>query len=460
MGAHRANLTEGSHTYGALWTPYSLQFYFDGNMVAEYVTPEDMERRDVHDRELRRWRLLGQRQSGSSGAMSINSIRAYQLKEYTLANYTLKTSAAATASVNGTAAAEILAGSIGADRLDGKGGADTLQGGLGDDTYVVDATGVTVAEGFGAGIDTVLSSVGFALKSNVENLLLTGAASIDATGNTMSNILTGNSGANLIDGAEGNDILTGAAGADTFVLRRGDGSDIITDFQPGTGSDVVRLLNHGFTAFEEVKAAMTQQGNDVHLKLGAFETLVFRNTTLSSFDSSDFELPVKPTMSAEFLQVVHRQIDGQTSPRHQRAGNLPGPGRQGRARRRISATTPYWINANTTVIEKAGEGIDTAVTFTYGSFTLAANVENLLLQHAGTGNGNTLGNYLRGSTGADILNGKAGNDWLVGGAGNDTFVLEKGYGFDTIEDFKGRLRLQRNRSAGVLRLWQRRLPEQ
>ena len=55
-----------------------------------------------------------------------------------------------------------------------------------------------------------------------------------ATGNALPNIITGNGGTNVITGGLANDILTGGAGKDTFVFERGDGSDIITDFEAGT----------------------------------------------------------------------------------------------------------------------------------------------------------------------------------------------------------------------------------
>jgi len=42
----------------------------------------------------------------------------------------------------------------------------------------------------------VQSSVNLHLGANVENLLLTGAASINGTGNALDNVLTGNAGNN------------------------------------------------------------------------------------------------------------------------------------------------------------------------------------------------------------------------------------------------------------------------
>ena len=118
--------------------------------------------------------------------------------------------------------------------LNGGAGNDTMIGGAGNDTYVVDAAGDVVTELAGQGTDTVQSSVSYMLGANVENLSLTGSAAINATGNTLDNVITGNAGDNVLNGGVGNDTLIGGDGNDVFVYMNGQGSDVV---QGGTGAN-------------------------------------------------------------------------------------------------------------------------------------------------------------------------------------------------------------------------------
>ncbi len=127
-----------------------------------------------------------------------------------------------------------LAGGAGNDILDGGAGADTMTGGSGDDTYVVDNAYDKVIESAGGGSDTVRSSISFALGSYVENLILTGSAAINGTGNSAANLLVGNSGINILTGAAGNDIIQGLAGND--VLSDSSGRTL---FDGGAGNDAL-----------------------------------------------------------------------------------------------------------------------------------------------------------------------------------------------------------------------------
>jgi hypothetical protein len=119
----------------------------------------------------------------------------------------------------------------GNDRLDGGGGIDTLIGGSGNDTYIVDNPADTVTEAANSGIDTVQSSISYTLGSNQENLRLTGAGTINGTGNSLNNIIIGNGNSNTLRGAAGNDTLTGSTAnvtGDMDTLTGGSGEDLFT----------------------------------------------------------------------------------------------------------------------------------------------------------------------------------------------------------------------------------------
>jgi Ca2+-binding RTX toxin-like protein len=97
----------------------------------------------------------------------------------------------------------------------------------------------------------------------------------------------------------------------------------------------------------------------------------------------------------------------------------------------------YRVNVTAdVVVELAEEGIDTVDSA--ASYTLSANVENLILR-SGFGNingtGNASDNVLTGNEGANLLSGLDGNDTLIGNAGNDT--LNGGAGADSMEGGTG-----------------------
>lgn len=180
----------------------------------------------------------------SGGVDVVNSSVSYTISE-NVENLTLTGTSAINGTGNlidnyllGNSAGNILYGFEGNDTLDGAAGVDTLYGGLGNDSYIVDNINDSVVENIGEGTDTVYSSVSYTLKSNVENIILTGNSTIDATGNALDNIITGNSSNNILKGSLGNDTLMGDAGDDTYLFSKGDGIDEIIDI---LGNDVLKF---------------------------------------------------------------------------------------------------------------------------------------------------------------------------------------------------------------------------
>ncbi|MFL5119408.1 MAG: hypothetical protein ACJ8C8_02945 [Microvirga sp.] len=156
-----------------------------------------------------------------------------------------------------------LVGGDGDDTLIGSGGADDMFGGLGNDTYYVDNANDLVSEAFGAGFDTVRSSLpSYALADNFEALVLEPGATW-AVGNAGDNTLVGNAISNYLVGLGGNDSLTGVGGDtsnDTMIGGLGDdtyhldsaGDGVIEN--AGEGSDLIISEAPSYTLPSNVEA--------------------------------------------------------------------------------------------------------------------------------------------------------------------------------------------------------------
>jgi len=162
---------------------------------------------------------------------------------------------------------DILVGNGGDDVLNGGTGNDRMSGGAGDDTYYVDSPADVVIEEAGEGKDTVLTDLAYRLGDNVDNLTLTGVASVSGTGNALANTIWGNGADNLLQGLAGDDVLAGGFGNDR--IRGGAGIDTAF-FSTGAASSTVRF--DGGTLY-----VTGFDGRDV---LTGVERLTFDGTTI------------------------------------------------------------------------------------------------------------------------------------------------------------------------------------
>ncbi|MEB3357344.1 MAG: calcium-binding protein [Synechococcales bacterium] len=174
--------------------------------------------------------------------------------------------------LNGTALADsiygldgndVLFGFGGNDLMDGGLGADAMTGGSGNDVYIVDNAGDVVNEGAGGGNDRVNASISYTLGLNVENLILTGTATV-GTGNALNNVIIGNASNNNLSGLVGNDTLSGLGGND--LLNGGLGADNMTG---GTGNDIYFVDNVGDVVNEVANGGIDLVNSTISYTLGS-----------------------------------------------------------------------------------------------------------------------------------------------------------------------------------------------
>jgi len=201
-------------------------------------------------------------------------------------------------------------------------------------------------------------------------------------------VLNGTSGDDVLIGGSGNDTLIGGAGSD--VLDGGAGTDTVS--YAGSSSGVTIDLDAG-----------TGHGGDAE------------GDTLSG------------------IEIVTGSGHGDTLAASGAGGTVILRGGTG--------DDVYEVRGpNVVVEEQPDSGNDTVKVSGLGSYTLSANVENLI--HEGTtsftGTGNDLNNAMTGGSGDDVLSGGAGDDIISGGLGNDTLyggagndiLINDGHGID------------------------------
>lgn len=305
-----------------------------------------------------------------------------------------------TKSVSGTGNTlnNTITGNIANNILDGGAGSDTMIGGNGDDTYIIDNTGDRITEVAGEGTDTVQIAMSYTLGNNLENLTLTGSASITGSGNTLNNVLIGNEGNNTLTGGDGHDTMYGGGGAD--ILKGGSGNDTYVI------DDLSDTLSEGSSAGTD-----TVQSSITYTLLSNFENLVLTGTANINGTGSGVNNLLIGNSGSNTLSGLNGDdtLDGGAG-----ADTLIGG----------AGNDTYVVdNADDVVVETSGEGTDTVQS--YISLTLGANIERLALigTAAINGTGNALGNVITGNAGSNMLDGGGGTDSLYGGYGDDTYII-------------------------------------
>ena len=322
-------------------------------------------------------------------------------------------------SLDGGAGDDLLMGNSGDDTLVGGDGSDLGFGGAGNDSVLGDANNDTLFGG--SGNDSLLGGDGndHLWASGDQDYL--GDATASDAGST--NTLLGEAGDDFLEGGIGNDNLDGGIGADILYGRDGndtlDGGANIDYLNGGNGDD--RLM---------YRAGDTLDGGDGNDTLVlTFVTgidLTLSNQTLDGSSSASHFEHVDAT-NAGAAEVI-----GGSGAANQLTGGAFGDlliGLAGNDTLNGGGATDtmeggdgndtYYVNIASDVVtendaDPVSGGIDLVNVIFNGSYTLAANVENLRLQGAGAANGtgNSLDNLIYAGTGNNLIDGAGGNDTL------------------------------------------------
>ncbi|MGF7173000.1 Calx-beta domain-containing protein [Azospirillum doebereinerae] len=315
------------------------------------------------------------------------------------------------------------------------------------------------------------------------------------TGNSARDVILGGDGDDTITGGAGNDYMEGGAGADVFVIRPGDGWDVIGDFRGGYQfADTLDLT--AFTAITS-RAALNQlvtaDGGDTIITLAPDTTLRLVGMDAATFKSGPIGLkfhgaeapPPDKSISFETTKVVQNEGSGggvtdyaftvtrtgdlseaasvswSSMGSHSRsypynmadvndfALNRPagspfsyqGPsGVVQFAAGQSTATIHVGITGDNAV--EADESFTVSLASPSQGWSLVAGRQDALgvvLNDDSAGNtltGTAARDELYGTAQNDVIIGGAGNDYMEGGAGSDRFVINPNDGWDAIGDFQ------------------------
>ncbi|WP_373700410.1 calcium-binding protein [Neisseria dentiae] len=310
----------------------------------------------------------------------------------------------------------VIYGNGGNDTIYGLSGLDTMYGGEGNDTFHIKGSGDTVTEEAGEGTDTIYSSVSYTASRNVENLVLTGDARINGTGNNSDNTITGNDNYNRLNGGRGNDTIYGNGGEDTIDGGEGDdklygGADRDHIFG-GTGNDYI----DGGTGNDLLRG---QAGNDTYYFAQGYGHDVVRDTEGSNTVRFGSGITVNDiTVREEGANwVITLKETGDTLTLENQSTAADAAVTSFEFSDGLYNASELWKAVNGTQPDEAS-----------GQTIIGTPEADRLIG----GDGNDL---LIGNEGNDYFDGGAGNDRMEGGLGHDTYYFGKGSGQDTVLDF-------------------------
>lgn len=250
------------------------------------------------------------------------------------------------------------------------------------DANIVFANGETVLLSELGNINSVI------LGSNADDFLFGTDANDQIDGGLGNDVINGRDGNDVIHGGKGKDTLTGGNGSDVYTFARGDGSDVIDNFESEAlevdgkvfhaGKDSIRFQDVNSSDIVGIEA----RNGDLIINYGADDQIILKKY-LYPDDSEGWRYRIS---SVEFA-------DGQIIP-------LP---------KLIEMYPPAW-----------GSDYDDGILGSPGSDVIRGLAGN---------------DVISGQDGDDILDGGSGDDVMRGGRGHNTYVLTRNSGNDTIVVF-------------------------
>ncbi|GAB2576801.1 hypothetical protein GCM10027034_03850 [Ramlibacter solisilvae] len=232
------------------------------------------------------------------------------------------------------------------------------------------------------------------------------------------------SGNDTLIGSPGDDFLEGYAGADS--ISAGAGNDLLEGADDATVDTLVGGLGDdiygvGGTehASNDIVIESAGAGHDAVVSLTSYvlpanvEDLLLLGSGNSTGWGNELDNALEGNAGSNLLEGLagNDTLDGG-------AGGID-------TLRGGAGNDTYLVSSSVTVIQESpGGGIDSVSSSV--SFTLAAEVENLLLTGSAqlAGHGNALANVITGNNAGDTLDGGLGADTLNGGTGNDLFLVD------------------------------------
>jgi Ca2+-binding RTX toxin-like protein len=364
-------------------------------------------------------------------------------------------------------------------------GASVFDGGSGYDvvSYALEAKNVTVslaetgsqrhsASGFSqfVGIEGLVgSSFGDKLTGDGLENRLNGALGNDRlAGGGGADVLLGGAGLDQLFGDEGDDALYGEAGADTltggggadrFYFIKGDGADVIVDFE--VDKDRIKLdQDDGYSAYLSV----SQVGADVLLKFSSTDSILVRNVLVSNL------LPRVDLLNDQPMTIIG---DDQPNLIIGSIANDTLMGGGGDDRIFGGRGDDFLSGGEGIDFIDGGEGNDTLVFDQSASgrprFVALGSAEGLEIElitnqretfinieniedNSATGDmlyGTSLSNVIKGGRGGDTIGGQDGDDFLFGRDGADLIYGDNGQ--DVIEGGQGNDELYGGAGADIFR---------